>query len=82
MRKALTTLAMAALLLAGAGLAGCASKCCDGNPPCADCRAKMGCPDCKDGKPCEMCAQKMKAMGCPDCKDGMKCANCEAMHGK
>ena len=82
MRKAFTTLALAALLLAGAGLAGCASKCCDGNPPCAECQHKMDCADCKDGQPCSKCAEKMKAMGCEGCKDGQMCDKCKEMKGK
>ncbi|MCK6479910.1 MAG: hypothetical protein HUU06_03740 [Planctomycetaceae bacterium] len=56
MRKAFTTLALAALLAAGAGLAGCASsKCCDGNPACEKCMAaKPGCADCAKGA-CTKC---------------------------
>ena len=84
MRKAFTVLAMAALLLAGAGLAGCAStKCCDGNPPCADCKAHMAnCPECKEGRMCDMCKEKMKSMGCPMCKDGQMCEKCMEMKNK
>lgn len=83
MRKAFTVLAMAALLLAGAGFAGCASKCCDGNPPCAACKEHMAsCPECKDGKMCDMCKEKMKSMGCPMCKDGQMCDMCKEKMGK
>ena len=62
MRKAWTILALSALLLAGAGLSGCASKkaCCDGNPACAEC-AKGQCADCaKAGGTCAACAAKPK----------------------
>ncbi len=80
MKKALTTLAFAALLLAGAGLAGCASSRpgTDAAKKCADC----GCPDCKTaGSICWKCKDTMKKKcaecGCPDCKAmGDACGKC------
>ena len=49
MKKVWTTLALATLLIAGIGFAGCASKkceaCTDGS--CAVCIEKGGCADCK-----------------------------------
>jgi hypothetical protein len=63
MKKAFTVFALAALMFAGAGLAGCcATKCCDGNPPCAKCTEKgaMACEGCKAaGGMCEACKAKM-----------------------
>ena len=60
MRKAFVVLSLAALMLGGLSLSGCASggKCCDGNPPCAKCEEmkEKGCPDCKAaGGMCEKC---------------------------
>ena len=82
MRKALTTLAVAALLLAGAGLAGCSSMCCDGAPPCAKCAEKPDCAMCKGGEMCAKCAAGEKPAGCTMCKDGEMCGKCKEMKGK
>ena len=80
MKKAFTTLALAALLVAGAGLTGCAS-CCgkDAAAKCADC----GCPDCKAmGGACDKCKEMMKS-ACADCKAaGGMCPECKAKMGK
>jgi hypothetical protein len=65
MKKAFTVFALAALMFAGAGLAGCASgKCCDGNPACEKCAGKgdaAACEGCKAaGGMCEACKAKAK----------------------
>lgn len=51
----------------------------------ADTVKKAECPNCEEGKPCEVCAAKMakKAkksakMDCATCKDGKPCAKCAA----
>ena len=79
MKKAFTTLALALLLVAGAGLAGCASSCKDDAAKCADC----GCPDCKAmGGACDKCKEMMKS-ACADCKAaGGMCPECKAKMGK
>ena len=57
MKKALTVMALATLLVAGIGFAGCASKKCCPDGSCTACLDK--CPDCKAaGAPCAAHAPK------------------------
>ena len=47
MKKALTVMALATLLVAGIGFAGCASKKCCPDGSCVSCIEKSDCADCK-----------------------------------
>ena len=60
MKKAFTVFALAALMFAGAGLAGCAATKCCGSEPGKCCKDAASCADCKAaGGMCEACKAKM-----------------------
>ena len=72
MKRAFTVMALAALLFAGAGLAGCASGMKGGD--CTFCaKTGMMCTMCKPGAPCEKC---MECAKCPSCTADKACDAC------